>query len=143
MRNCNIKRVDEDLLEAEDDVTIYEGVPFDGVGFDNFVDSSRPEYETEYKKGLPHGVKKKWYKNGRLAYLISCFNGLKHGEEKHWYPSGQDKLAAIYEYGINIESTLWSEGGEVIERFVISPDSTNFTILQKRRLLGWNHDWIT
>ncbi|WP_239384287.1 toxin-antitoxin system YwqK family antitoxin [Delftia tsuruhatensis] len=143
MKDFNKNRVNEDALEADDDVVIYNGVPFNGVGFDNFADGSVIEYETEYKNGFPHGMKKKWYKNGELAYSISYFNGLKHGEENHWYPSGQSKLFAVYEYGVKVNSILWNENGEVVERFSISQDSINFTILQKRRLLGWDHDWIT
>lgn len=131
-------RVNEEFLDADGDLVIFNGKPFIGTGFDPFPDGVGIEYETTYKNGLPHGFKRKWYKTGNFEYEIACYNGLKHGEETHWHPDGSMKLKAVYEYGIKIKSKSWNERGELMSDFKLSPDSTNFALLQARRKEGEN-----
>ncbi|WP_234641468.1 hypothetical protein [Delftia tsuruhatensis] len=72
MKDFNKNRVNEDALEADDDVVIYNGVPFNGVGFDNFADGSVIEYETEYKKWISAWNEKK--KSGiRMVNWLTLF----------------------------------------------------------------------
>ncbi|MFC4157920.1 toxin-antitoxin system YwqK family antitoxin [Chitinimonas lacunae] len=132
------ERIQEDFLEADGELVIHNGKPFTGFGFDPFPNGHGVEYETEYRNGLPHGLKRKWYESGQLEYEISCINGVKHGEERHWFASGAIKLIANYEYGVKIESKAWSDDGELVGEFIISPSSANFSLLQKRREKGWN-----
>ncbi|UOD29384.1 hypothetical protein INH39_28925 [Massilia violaceinigra] len=132
------ERIDEDLLDCEDEVVLYNGKPFSGVGFDPFSDGSGVEYETEYVDGLTHGMNRKWYKNGKLAYEVHYSYGIKHGKEMRWFDSGVVKLTAYFEYGVEVESTTWNEAGAIVEHFEISPDLPNFVILQDRRKKGWD-----
>lgn len=137
MKNMN-ERIDEDLLDCADEIVLYNGKPFSGVGFDLFPDGNGVEYETEYIDGLVHGMNRKWHKNGKLAYEVSCCYGIKHGKETRWFDSGAVKLSAYFEYGIEVDSTIWNEAGSVVGHFEISPDSTNFVMLEDRRKKGWN-----
>lgn len=131
-------RVNEELLDADGDLVIFNEKPFTGTGFDPFPDGGGVEYETTYKNGLPHGFKRRWYTASKLCYEVACYNGLKHGDETHWYPNGSMKLRAIYEYGIKVASKSWNQEGQLESEFMLSPDSTNFALLQSRRKLGWN-----
>lgn len=132
------ERVDEDLLDADDEVTLYNGKPFSGVGFYAFADRQGIEYETEYVNGLIHGVDRKWHKNGKLAYEVPCCYGIKHGKEMHWFHDGTVKSTINYEFGVKIDSMVWNEAGKLLEHVEISPGSTNFAILQNRRKKGWD-----
>ncbi|MDX1693973.1 MAG: hypothetical protein R3208_09420 [Ketobacteraceae bacterium] len=128
-----IEKVDEEFFDSDGDLTIYNGIPFTGIGYDPFPDGSGVEYETSYKNGLPHGYKKKWYTPDQMAYEVLCENGLKHGKEIHWYPGGEKKSESLYEFGINICSTKWDEKGNIVERFSIDPESPNYRLLEQYR----------
>jgi antitoxin component YwqK of YwqJK toxin-antitoxin module len=134
MSPCAKARVNEGILDADGDLAILDGIPFTGIGFDPFPVGDGVEYETEYKGGLPHGFKRKWYRAGGLEYEIACRNGLKHGRETHWFPGGSIKLEAVYEFGVKIESRTWGVKGDLISEFKLSPDSVNFVLLQERRI---------
>lgn len=128
-----LERVDEEYFDSDGDLTLYNGVPFTGIGFDPFPSGEGIEYETTYKDGLPHGMSRKWHSSGKLAYEVECKNGAVHGKETYWYPDGSVKSEAIYEYGIKISLKAWDEQGQLIEEFEIDPGSTNYALLQKYR----------
>jgi antitoxin component YwqK of YwqJK toxin-antitoxin module len=130
-------RVDEDHLDADGELVTFNGKPFTGIGFDPFPGGEGVEYETEYKNGLAHGLRRKSNVYGQLEYEVSCYEGVKHGEETHWFPDGAVKLKAIYEYGIKVSSRSWDKDGKLDNEFIISPDSTNFALLVERRKKGW------
>lgn len=137
MKQDELQRVEEEALDADGDLALYQGQPFTGIGFDPFPDGSGVGYEVHYLDGLPHGLKRGWYEADRLEYEIACFKGLKHGEEKHWFADGALKSRTVYEYGVKLESKTWDQQGQLVSEFAISPESTNYAIWQARKQKGW------
>jgi len=137
MKDTHVLHVQEDLLDEENGLIMYKGELFTGIGFDFFPGEEKIEYENEYKEGVFHGFRRKWYSNDRLEYLISYFNGVKHGFELYWWPTGVRKMLNDYEYGVKTKSEAWSESGELNSTFEIALDSPNYRILIDRRKSGW------
>ena len=133
MHSDNQEKVSEELFESDGDLTLFNGEPFTGIGFDPFPNGDGVEYETEYKNGFPHGASRKWYSSGLLAYETECKKGATHGREVYWYPDGSLKSEAYYEFGIKLSLKAWNENGELIEKFKIDPESTNYALLEKFR----------
>ncbi|MDY6992822.1 MAG: hypothetical protein SVR94_09500 [Pseudomonadota bacterium] len=133
MNTDSHKKIDEELFESDGDLTIYDGMPFTGIGYDPFPNGGDVEYETSYKAGLPHGYKRKWHDSNQLAYEITYINGLKHGKEVHWYSDGEVKSESMFEFGIKVHSKTWDEKGNIIDQFSIDPESSNYKLLMQRR----------
>lgn len=133
---CN--RICEDLLESEGDLTYYKDKPFTGVGYEYFP-NGQLYVEIAYRDGFPDGLWKEWYSDGQLAFESEYKDGIKHGVTNRWYSSGVQKSIEHYEYGIQLDYKEWDENGNIVISEVLSPDSTNYRLLQhSRELYGDN-----
>lgn len=52
-----------------------------------------------YKKGVLHGARKKWYRNRELAYEANFANGIEHGEVKEYHKNGNNWKATGFHLG--------------------------------------------
>jgi antitoxin component YwqK of YwqJK toxin-antitoxin module len=133
--NLNVyPRVNEDLLDYDDDLRTYEDEPFTGVGYARFPDG-KLRSETSYRNGLPHGLVKKWDSSGRILSECECRRGMKYGRYREWHPNGCLKIDATYEWGIELSYSEWDEAGELLQTRVLDPNApdSNYKILLKFR----------
>ncbi|MCL9783928.1 hypothetical protein M9194_21135 [Vibrio sp. S4M6] len=123
-------RVDENLFDYDDDLVVFDGEWFTGVGYLLFENGNgQVEYETLYKNGLPHGYEKHWYPNGKLSYDQSVKNGAPHGTSRFWYENGQLKKERIAEYGIVLKETDYHIDGSVEGVYDINEDPNSYELL--------------
>jgi antitoxin component YwqK of YwqJK toxin-antitoxin module len=127
-------RVDHDDLEPTEDYLSfkYQDKQFTGIGYE-CDDNGNLISEVCYKDGLKDGVTKEWFVNGKVSLEKSYRYNTLHGSCRRWYESGGLESEEIYEVGICVRKTVWSEDGTEIERFEIDENSPQFDTLQKLR----------
>ena len=126
-------RVPIDELEfTSDHIYTYKGSPFTGVGTE-IDDTGRLVSEIPIEKGREHGIARSHFTSGALQYEATYCHGNMHGFARTWFEDGQLQEETRFEFGIGMERTVWSEAGEVIERFVREPDDGLALLARQRR----------
>jgi antitoxin component YwqK of YwqJK toxin-antitoxin module len=109
-------RVNEDLFDFDNDVRIYEGKPFTGIGFGDYFDS-RLKRELPYRDGFPEGLCNEWHPNGQLQREWFAVRGRAVGKVKSWYENGKIQSIGEYEYGVEMRYEEWDiTGTKTIDR---------------------------
>ncbi len=109
------EEVYEDDIIRKNNKVYYEGRPLTGwllsneSGINNACDCL---FKAHYKNGKLHGVKKEWYRSGRLKYSGQYYKGYKVGTHTYYYPNGRVKL--IEKYGKN----------GIVHRIYYNPDGS-------------------
>jgi len=70
----------------KEEITIYK----------RFFPKGNPMYETPYKNGKIHGLRKWWHDNGQLWDETPYVNGEVRGITKGWYNDGQLRYETSY-----------------------------------------------
>jgi antitoxin component YwqK of YwqJK toxin-antitoxin module len=129
-------RINENDLERDEDMICHNGMPFTGTAYSLYEDG-RLSMEATYKDGFRHGYKREWYyPSGQIALEIEYRVGRRHGHTKHWYRNGTVKIAAHYEYGIELSYQEWAEDGTLLEARVLdanTPGANYWLLLQLRK----------
>ncbi|VTS04904.1 toxin-antitoxin system YwqK family antitoxin [Tuwongella immobilis] len=105
--------IDEDDLDLDEDVCLYQGQPFTGI-----VQALHPngviKRESPYLDGFAHGVCREWHSNGQLQREWVAIRGRIDGMETMWHENGQVKSVAIYLKGAELEYDEWNDAGLLV-----------------------------
>jgi antitoxin component YwqK of YwqJK toxin-antitoxin module len=122
----------EELDFDDDQIFHYEGIPFTGVAYyDDEEDGGTSE--EEYVDGLRDGGARVWYASGALRSEGSFLLGVAHGRHRTFREDGTLESVNVYEFGFCLESSVFDESGNVVERFQLPEDSPSYAILRRWR----------
>lgn len=129
-----VLRINEDLLEFEDNLRYYNDAPFNGVGYELFA-NGQLENETPYQDGLAEGQVSEWDEMGRLRAQYSCRKGMLHGGCKKWHANGVLMEDSHHEWGVELDCKEFDEQGQLVQQRKLDPDNpeSNYKILLKLR----------
>ncbi|WP_052947761.1 toxin-antitoxin system YwqK family antitoxin [Aneurinibacillus tyrosinisolvens] len=137
MESKNHVRVDEELLEFDDDLRCYNDSPFSGIGYENYPNGNL-KTETLYKDGFQHGLSREWYPTGEIKSEFFWKKGSRYSKRQEWHRNSNIKSIANYEWGIELDNKEWDENGNLIKSEIIDPNSPNYFLLLKYREI--NHE---
>jgi antitoxin component YwqK of YwqJK toxin-antitoxin module len=123
-------RVNEEYLNFDDDLRIYCGQPFSGVGVETFGDG-RLKSETPYLDGLPSGICREWYSNGSKKKEWTAIHGPVHGQYTEWYENGSLKVWGDYRYGTALSYKEWNPQGELVTEITLAADSPMHGLIKR------------
>jgi antitoxin component YwqK of YwqJK toxin-antitoxin module len=125
-------KVDIEDCEFDEDLVVYENIPFTGVLISNY-DNGNIQKKSEYLNGLPHGFFEEFYIDGKLKKTWNSENGRATGIEKEFYENGLLKIEESSEYGVLLSSKKWDENGNLISSQEIDRDSDMYEYVIKCR----------
>jgi antitoxin component YwqK of YwqJK toxin-antitoxin module len=123
--------VDEDDLDYDEDVSLYEGKPFTGTLRAYHSDGSIRK-EAPYLDGFAEGLCKEWHFNGLLRREWSVSRGAIDGKECVWHANGNARSIAHFSKGIELDYEEWDEGGAIVTRRTIDKNSVLYKHAKKR-----------
>jgi antitoxin component YwqK of YwqJK toxin-antitoxin module len=126
------ERINEELLDYDDDQSLHEGLPFTGIGYLEYPDRSLKK-ESIYVDGYEQGLCREWYPNKQLKREWTADHGTAVGEVKTWYEDGKIKSIALYEFGIEILFKEWDERGILTAKREIDINSELYEYLMTKR----------
>lgn len=112
-------------------VFTYKGKRFTGVSYDD--DPVDGLWEVSYVDGLQEGPERKWYLSGQLKSETMFRADMRHGHNREYREDGTLASESLYEYGVRVSARTFAEDGSVVDSFVISEESRDFDLLQRRR----------
>lgn len=131
MNYINFEEIDYDY---ENRIYIHNEEAFSGIAFE--VNSLNSLEETMIIGGLKNGYYREWYPLGILKIEVHLFNNIYHGLKWEWYESSNIKSQAIYEFGILIKENIWDDNGELVSKYQINENTSQYNsllILRKNR----------
>lgn len=105
--------IDEDDLDLDEDVCLYQGQPFTGM-VQAFHPDGVMKKESPYSDGFEQGLCREWYSNGQLKREWHAVRGVAVGKVREWHENGQVKSVAIYLKGAELEYDEWSNAGLLV-----------------------------
>ena len=106
--------IDEDALEFDEDVRLFEGQPFTGVARSVYP-NGKVRNEMTFCHGFEDGVCRSWHSNGQLSREWHATRGVVNGKEYEWHESGAIKSVGYYVHGVELTFDKWNESGRLIE----------------------------
>ena len=93
--------VADNLLELNipEGLVLYQSKPFSGTSVSHYPDSTQKS-STAYFRGKKHGLKKKWFKNGKLSYEGNYLFDKRQGKTKSWWINGNLRSVSQFVDGI-------------------------------------------
>lgn len=140
----NDNRVNEDSLEYDDDMRMYNGTPFTGVGYETY-ENGNLKSETTYLNGFQNGISKEFYPDGNLKSEHILRNCEPFSHSTYWHSNRVMKSNAQYEWGIEIEYKEWTDRGELVinRKLDDSSSDSQYGLLEKfRKVYGENRNVI-
>jgi antitoxin component YwqK of YwqJK toxin-antitoxin module len=116
------KRVCEELLDWDEDVSMLDGVPYTGSAFLMFTDGALKR-ECYFQDGFEQGECKEWYSNGQVRKQWIAQRGVATGDVKTWHENGQLKSIGNFEFGAELHYEEWDATGKLIESRHIEKES--------------------
>ncbi len=103
----------KEITEADEKVEATDSQLFVSKAYyDNYGDGQVLKYETPYKDGKPHGVRKGYHKNGQLMLVEPYKDGKENGLWKHYYKTGWLEKETLYEDGKKFSEKHYPENEE-------------------------------
>ena len=124
--------VDEDDLDWDEDVSVYEGAPYSGRARQFFPDGSIKR-ELVYVDGFGLGRCREWYPSGRLRREWNATRGVPEGEVREWHENGSLKSVSLIEFGAEVRFTAWNSAGDLVANRELSGDSELMRYIEQRR----------
>src|ERR1700687_2168026 len=125
-----MKRVLARSLEDRDGLILLDDEPFTGIGY--YLDEQgRLEAEVTYQDGARTGPSHGWWDTGGLSYEYDLFRGVYHGKKREWHRNGQLAEESEYELGIKVRHKLWDEDGELIEEGELDKNHPDYARLDR------------
>lgn len=114
---------------------IYNHTPFTGEVISYHINGNvfLKEY---FVDGRRHGMARKWFSDGTLAYEANYQNGRREGFTRSWWFNGNQRSETFYESGkTQGQAWLWYRDGNKFKRFNFK-DGKPFGIQQAWRVNG-------
>ncbi len=124
--------IDENLLDWEDDLLVFEGELYTGTTFLNYDDGTRKR-ERSYEKGLPSGWCREWYGSGGIQKEWLAVRSQGASEERQYYENGSILSERLSEHNIETSYKKYNESGVLIEQRVLEPNSPMYKVLERMR----------
>jgi antitoxin component YwqK of YwqJK toxin-antitoxin module len=127
-----MKRENEESLDYVDGCKYLDDVPFTGVGY--YLDEEgRLDSEASYRDGIQFGLRRAWFETGTLLHEYPMFRGVLHGKKREWHRNGQLAEEADYEFGHGLHRKRWDEDGNLIEEYDIDKNSPAYKEVEEYR----------
>lgn len=110
----------------------HQGALFTGVAYELWPDG-RLRSETEYIDGLPCGLDRSWYSNGRIQEEGYLWREALHGESYTYHDSGAMKEWSWSEFGVPLEWKCWDETGREIDHGMLRESDESWSLWCERR----------
>jgi len=127
-----MKRVDENLLEFQDDALTYMGQPFTGISVLQYS-SGKPKKELNYRDGFPERLCREWYENGQLRSQWVASKGEAPAKITEWFDNGAIKSNKISEHGVELEYKEWDLSGAIVHSRKLEKGSAMHNFLERMR----------
>lgn len=111
----------DEIVEDEEGVARHGGVEFTGVAYEELPDGGVSEIT--FINGLQDGPATDRTASGRVLGVTRYRRGAPRGpslESLEWYEDGKPRSQALYDHGILLTLTEWSEDGEVSRTYTLS-----------------------
>jgi hypothetical protein len=129
---ADVTRLGASRLDFDEDLVFYhQGVPFNGISFDDTPGVARSEIE--YKNGLQDGWSRDWYSSGLLKEESLHRKGLKDGPLNEYGEDRRLRFEAVYEFGVLVWSKNYAADGSVAEEYQIDESSPQYLRLRERK----------
>ncbi len=113
------------VLQPEQGLFFYEGVPFSGTASAQYANGS-PSASTQYLFGKKHGVHQQWFPNGQLSFQSEYQHGKKHGTTTSWWQNGQKRSTTPFKSGVVHGQVLqWYKSGTLFKRLHLEEGKEN------------------
>ena len=132
MKMNELQRVNEEELDWDDDVSVLNGTPFSGIAYMLYPDGAL-EWEVTYHDGFKEGLVQEFHSNGKLKREWLADRGRTKGARKEWDENGNLKSEGVYEFGVELEYSEWTESGEQIVHRTLDPESDLAKYVQQQR----------
>lgn len=106
----------------DEDLLVFQGVPFSGVTFRNYPNGSC-EFEFTYLDGFRDGPQREFFENEEVKEEWIAQRGAAIGEVRKWHENGQLKSLGNYEFGVELSYDEWDATGKLVESRRIDKDS--------------------
>ena len=105
--------ISDDDLDQDEDVTLFEWKPFNGVGID-FYENRRKRSVAYYKNGKYNGLCTHWYEHGQKECEVNYKDDKRNGLCTEWHKFGQKKTEGYFKDGKKEDlQTEWDENGKM------------------------------
>lgn len=105
--------IDENDLDLDEDVCLYQGQPFTGT-VQAFHPNGAMKKESPYSDGFEQGPCREWYSNGQLKREWHAVRGAAEGKVCEWHENGQIKSVASYLKGAELAYDEWNDAGLLV-----------------------------
>ena len=102
--------IDEDDLDLDEDICLYQGQPFTGVA-KAFHPNGRLKRELIFHDGFEQGPCRERYSNGQLQREWYAVRGVAEGKVCEWHETGQIKTIGNYSKGAELTFDEWDDAG--------------------------------
>lgn len=119
--------VDELLYDPNLLAYRYQGDLFTGIAYETWPDG-RLCFEGEFVDGLRCGLARHWFANGQLEEEGFSWNDGVHGPCRAFDTDGRLRDWGWSEYGIPLETKLWSENGKLVEHHTLAEDDPLWSV---------------
>lgn len=103
----------------------------------NNFEVAGPHGDYHFVNGVPHGLEKRWYSDGKLLSQGVWVNGMLQGPFTEWWPNGIKKTLAIFENSKIVQHDQWDEKGNPI------PPPSRSDMMLKRLVRGMSKQDVT
>ncbi len=102
--------IDENDLDLDEDVRLYQGQPFTGIA-QSFHPNGVLKNESIFVDSFKQGLCREWHSNGRLKLEWYAKRGVVEGKMYEWHENGQLKIIANYTRGVELTFDKWDDAG--------------------------------
>lgn len=127
-----MKRIEERLLDWENDLLTFKGKPYTGETFHAY-DNGNIKREMTYEGGLPSGWCKEWYESGKIKKEWLAVRSQGASEERQYYESGSLLSVRSAEYNVETSYEKYSDSGKILEQRKLDPNSPMAKFLERMR----------
>ncbi|NMH28528.1 toxin-antitoxin system YwqK family antitoxin [Flavobacterium silvaticum] len=108
--------IDSTTISEEHGILYAKGKGLNGVVF-QLTKNGDTIFRSQYKKGLPDGLWKNWFENGKLHEMRWFSNGSKTGDYTVYWENGTKKQQCHFEKGEYDGSySEWNSNGKLIRQ---------------------------
>lgn len=130
-------KVNDDEIEINDDqIYLYQGIPFTGIACEYRNGKLASEYS--YVNGMEDGLIRAWHDNGQLSLERYCRKGRLHGLNREWDENGVLREESLFESGYRVELKEWDENGRLMNHHVTNESDPEYSWLQRARGIPQN-----
>jgi antitoxin component YwqK of YwqJK toxin-antitoxin module len=110
-----VMTVDEEDLDNDEDLAVFQGHPFTGTAV-RYHPNGILRKEAIFRDGFEHGLCREWHESGQLSCEWFAVAGVVHGKRYDWYENGLLKAETIFRRGVELSYEEWDKLGRLVQQ---------------------------